>query len=302
MISQEKKNDRLGMGISIGLHLALFILFIFLLAWKEPFPPLPEYGIEVNFGLDNAGSGNIQPQTPANNNPSPIEDPAPEPPAPTQEEVPTETVTETVQEEAAPAPTETTEITEPVEQTQVTQPEPNLVPEQESPKEQKIEKEPEPKQEPKLDPAASYPNKKSTTSGANGTTGASDEPANSNQGDKPGETGDQGNPEGKLDARALYGNPGGGAGGAALDMTGWNWDFLPRPEDTSNETGHIVFEIKIDEDGEILSIRTIEKSVSDPLVKIYRSEVTKLTFSPTSANSRPAPTSTGRITFIIKAK
>jgi outer membrane biosynthesis protein TonB len=302
MISQEKKNDRLGMGISLGIHAALLILFFFLLAWKEPFPPLPEYGIEVNFGLENAGSGDNQPQTPANNNPTPVEDPAPEEPAPTQEEVPTETVTETIQEEAAPSPTETPEITEPVEQTQVTQPEPNLVPEQESPEEQKIEKEPEPKQEPKLDPAASYPNKKSTTSGANGTTGAADEPANSNQGDKPGETGDQGNPEGKLDSRALYGNPGGGAGGAALDMTGWNWDFLPRPEDTSNETGHIVFEIKIDEDGEILSIRTIEKSVSEPLVKIYRSEVTKLTFSPTSTNSRPAPTSTGRITFIIKSQ
>lgn len=88
----------------------------------------------------------------------------------------------------------------------------------------------------------------------------------------------------------------------ALDMSGWNWDRLPKPGDVSNEEGHIVFEIKIDDEGEIISIRTIEKSVSDPLVKIYRSEVAILTFSPTSDNVRPAPTSTGRITFIIKAR
>ena len=63
MTVQEKKNDRLGMGISLGVHAALLVLFIFLLAWKEPFPPLPEYGIEVNFGLETAGSGDVQPTT-----------------------------------------------------------------------------------------------------------------------------------------------------------------------------------------------------------------------------------------------
>ena len=152
----------------------------------------------------------------------------------------------------------------------------------------------------KLDPAAAYPNKKSNTNGADGVEGKSESAENSNQGDKPGETGDQGNPEGKVDARSLYGNPGGG--GPALDMSGWNWDHLPKPADVSNEEGRIVFEIKIDDEGEIISIRTIEKSVSDPLVRIYRSEVEKLTFSPTSDNARPAQTSTGRITFIIKSR
>jgi hypothetical protein len=85
-------------------------------------------------------------------------------------------------------------------------------------------------------------------------------------------------------------------------MTGWNWDDLPKPQDNSNASGRIVFEVKIDEDGEIIGIRTLEKSVPDPVVNIYLAEVRKLTFSRTSANSRVAPTSTGRITFIIKAK
>ena len=302
MTSQEKKNDRVGMWTSIGIHAALLVLFIFLLAWKEPFPPLPEYGIEVNFGLDDAGSGDIQPTVPANNNPEPEEEPAPEAPAAAPEENIPEPVTEPVVEETTETQVEEqVEETAPVEETQVTQPEPDVVPVEETPKKEKVIEEPVEKEKPKLNPAATYPGKESKTDGADGTTGESKAPAKSNQGDQPGKTGDQGNPEGKVDARALYGNPGGGDG-AALDMTGWNWDFLPRPRDTSNETGHIVFEIKIDEDGEILSIRTIEKSVSDPLVKIYRAEVAKLTFSPTSANSRPAPTSTGRITFIIKSR
>ncbi|GJM30862.1 MAG: hypothetical protein DHS20C17_34970 [Cyclobacteriaceae bacterium] len=301
MTTEEKKNDRMGMGISLGVHAAILILFFFLLAWKQPFPPLPEYGIEVNFGLDNAGSGEVQPTAPANNNPAPVEDPAPEEPAAAEEEITPEPETVPQVQEQTETQVQEQEEAAPVEAARVTQPQPDVVPVKETPEEKKIEEEPVKKETPKLDPAAAYPNRTNNTNGASGTEGEAKQPAQSNQGDKPGTTGDQGNPDGKIDARALYGNPGGG-GGAALDMTGWNWDFLPQPKDLSNETGHIVFEIKIDDQGDIISIRTVEKSVSDPLVKIYRSEVAKLTFSQTSANSRPAPTSTGRITFIIKAK
>lgn len=302
MTSQEKKNDRWGMGISLGIHAAILILFIFLLAWKEPFPPLPEYGIEVNFGLEEAGSGDLQPTVPANTNPEPVEDPAPEEPVSSEEIIPEPNIEpNNIEETPEPQVEEVEEVSTPVEETEVTQPIPDIVPAKEEPKEEKAEEKPVEKESPKLDPAAAYPTKNSNTDGANAAEGTSKSPADANQGDQPGNTGDQGNPEGKLDARALYGKPGGG-GGAALDMTGWNWDFLPEPRDLSNETGHIVFEIKIDEEGEILSVRTIEKSVSDPLVKMYRSEVAKLTFSPTSVDSKPAPTSTGRITFIIRAK
>lgn len=300
MTAEEKKNDRWGLGVSLGIHAALFILFIFLLAWKQPFPPLPEYGIEVNFGLVDAGSGDIQPTTPANSNPTTVEEPAPEEPASTQEPEPEE-VTEPVEESVEEAVEEVVEEAAPAEEAVVTQPQPSVTPAEEKPREQPVREEPV-KETPKPNPASTYPNRDSKTDGAQGNEGESREPANSNQGDQPGETGDQGNPDGKVDARALYGNPGGGAGGAALNMTGWNWDFLPEPNDVSNESGRIVFEITIDNEGEIQSIRTIEKSVSDPLVRVYEAEVRKLTFSPTSANSLRAPTSKGTITFIIKAR
>lgn len=99
----------------------------------------------------------------------------------------------------------------------------------------------------------------------------------------------------------LYGNPGRG-GGSSLDMAGWMWDFKPEPEDTSSETGRLVFEIKVNEEGEILSVRRLESTVSSTVEKIYRQEVEQLTFSKTSDNALVAPISTGRITFVIRSR
>ena len=63
---QNKKNKRNAAIVSVLVHSILLLAFLFILAWKEPDPPLPEYGIELNFGLDNVGSGELQPDTPAN--------------------------------------------------------------------------------------------------------------------------------------------------------------------------------------------------------------------------------------------
>lgn len=78
------------------------------------------------------------------------------------------------------------------------------------------------------------------------------------------------------------------------------WDFKPQPKDTSDESGKIVFEIKIDDRGDIISIKTIEKTVSPTVEAIYKAEVEKLTFSKTD-NLPPASQSIGRITFLIKS-
>lgn len=65
MSEQEKKNKKIGMAVSVGLHAIVLLIFFFILAWRAPDPPLPEYGIELNFGLDDAGYGDKQPVTPA---------------------------------------------------------------------------------------------------------------------------------------------------------------------------------------------------------------------------------------------
>ncbi|MEO1256496.1 MAG: hypothetical protein AAFY41_16640, partial [Bacteroidota bacterium] len=46
---EDEKNKRIGWLTSIGTQLLLIVIFYFIIAWKEPFPPIPEYGIELGF-------------------------------------------------------------------------------------------------------------------------------------------------------------------------------------------------------------------------------------------------------------
>ncbi len=105
-----------------------------------------------------------------------------------------------------------------------------------------------------------------------------------------------------IDSRSIYTEESNSTSGASLDLQGWLWDSLPKPEDSSIENGKIVFEIFVDIYGEIMNIKTIETTVNPSIEKIYKDEVLNLTFSPTSSNYNPADISKGTITFIIKSK
>ena len=98
---------------------------------------------------------------------------------------------------------------------------------------------------------------------------------------------------------ALYGKPGGGAGGSSLELSGWIWDEKPNPNVPNNESGRLVFEIKVDSNGDIVSIKTLERSVSTEAEQICRRAVEKLTFSKTGSNVPEM--STGKITFLVRA-
>ncbi len=320
MITDQNSNrDKKAMAISVFIHGIVALLFIFILAWREPDPPIPEYGIELNLGVFDNGSGDDQTELP----PSPTEKPTPEESqdesttteeASVQEQVQTvepepttsssaEEATEEVEAFDTPSPDLVEpEVVEEVIQNEVVE---EVVEEIETIPTEEVNRVPEiPEQiiedEPvEAAPEVVAPPADETT--VEGKATETNDPATSNQGDKNDEVGDQGDPEGELDARALYGTPG-AADGAALELSGWNWDYLPKPDDKSSETGRIVFEITIDDAGYIIGIKTLEKTVTPAVEKVYRDEVLQLTFSPTTDNSRPAPTSTGRITFIIKTK
>ena len=77
---QENKNQNIGLFVSLGVHVLLLLCFYFISAWKEPDPPIPDYGIELNFGLSDRGSGQIQPAQPVKvvNTTQPEESAAPE--------------------------------------------------------------------------------------------------------------------------------------------------------------------------------------------------------------------------------
>ena len=289
---EERKNRRIGLGVSIGLHTILLLLFFIMLAWREPDPPVPEYGIELNFGIDEVGSRAIQPRQPT----AVPEEPAEEETEPQDQEPQEETSPpvieeqEILNEESIEEPVETQPLESPhVVEPPVTAPE---IREEEIKEVREVTREEQVAAEPEV-------------SQSRETTGTTEEilgdETSDSQGDDATIEGDAGDERGTVDSRSLYGSQGGG-GGPTLELSGWKWDFEPNPKDTSNENGKIVFEIKIDDRGEIISVRTLEKTVSPEIERIYRQEVESLTFSPISSNTRPAPVSTGRITFIIRAK
>ena len=134
------------------------------------------------------------------------------------------------------------------------------------------------------------------------TTDASKTGVQGNQGDDKGKVGDKGSPEGSLDAKALYGKQGGGGGGFALQMAGWNWDEQPNaPKLPDNENGRVVFEIEVDENGEITSIKTVERSLSPEAEKICRQEIEKRSLVRTSAGITPER-SKGRVAFVLRTQ
>lgn len=275
---KEKKNRIIGISVSVGLHILLLLLFLWVTAWKEPYPPLPEYGIELNMGIDNRGSGN---EPVSGQEAEEIE----ETPTEEAEESVEEEIEETTESDANDVVEEVSEPAEEVVEEAVTDEDAPVKVEdtptdkaKETPKQEKKE---EKKEEPKANPNALFPGE------------------NTSQGETNDNTGDQGNPEGELDADAMMGPQGGGSG-SQLDMSGWKWDSPPRPNDTSQQSGKIVFEIRVDSNGEVISVRTQTTTVSADIVKIYQEEVAKLSFSRTSGG-KTAPQSKGTITFLIRS-
>ncbi|MTI30118.1 hypothetical protein [Xanthovirga aplysinae] len=284
----EKKNKRISFFLTTSCYLILLLLLYFSVAWQAPDPPLPEYGIELNFGLSSTGSGEIKKPDPkpVENVEEQIEEEAP--PQESEEIEPVEEIVPEVVEETVEETVETSETLD--------VPSPDY--QEEKLEEVKVEQE-KPLEEAKNTNQAVE--EEPSTEVASGKSGEAKEAESSSQGDDEEEAGDKGNKNGTVDARALMGTPG-TADGSSLEMTGWVWDFHPQPDDDSSESGRIVFQIKIDDAGEIISVRTLEKTVSALVEKKYRAAVEELTFSPTSENTIPAPTSTGKITFIIKTQ
>ncbi|MBX9889693.1 MAG: hypothetical protein K2X94_00250 [Amoebophilaceae bacterium] len=108
----------------------------------------------------------------------------------------------------------------------------------------------------------------------------------------------------KIDNRGLY-SPAKSKSkqaGALLELAGWKWDKVPKPKDTTQAYGKIVFEIKVDANGEIVAIRTLEKTVSPLVEKIYLDALRALTFTKISTLESYAELSVGKVSFILVPK
>ncbi|MEO1300815.1 MAG: hypothetical protein AAFU83_00965 [Bacteroidota bacterium] len=105
-----------------------------------------------------------------------------------------------------------------------------------------------------------------------------------------------------IDERGLYTPCPDPATGAVLELPGWIWDQVPEPIDHTQETGKLIFEISVDDLGEVIAVKTLEKTVSPLAEQIYREALARLTFSKTSENNSATAVSKGKVTFLIRDK
>jgi periplasmic protein TonB len=287
---EEKKNQRIALFTSLAVHGLLVLAFLLMMAWRAPNPPLPEYGIELNFGLDRQGGGEIQPDTQ---------------PGDQQQD-----------EQARPNEAQPEDKQEPGKEQAVEKVADPVVSKVESPvvvKEEKKETPKEPVKEKPVDTQAKETPKEVVKKEEPKEIKPSEEKGTetkkgdntTSQGDDANKQGDKGDPEGKLDAKALYGQPGGGGGGDGpfgLSMAGWAWADEPKiPNLPDNEDGRIEFEIECDSEGDITGIRTIHRGLSAKAEQLLRDEILRNSLMRTSGGKVPER-SKGRVIFILKTK
>lgn len=315
MSDQEKKDKRYSIIVSAIIHSSLIALFLILVAWREPDPPIPEYGIELNLGFQDAGSGSTEKtfDAPAEDTDNDV---APDSEADTenteveevQEQEQEVVEQEEVQEETPPVEevkAETPPVEETVEET-VTAPEKTEVKveettppvtetkkEEEKPVEEKKEEvKPVEKPKPTVDNRA-------IMGGGKKTNTNSTDPASNNQGTTD-TKGNEGDPTGNPNTKGT--NPGGADLGVSYSLDGWKWQSPPAKKDDSQIDGVIKFSIDVDDRGKVLRVSIIPgTTISDnTIVDFYKKQVLELRFMQTDPSKAPAAISKGEVTFVIK--
>lgn len=310
--SQEAENKRKALLITILVNVLLLIAIYFIVVWKEQIPPLPTYGMELNLGFTDRGSGNNQTTTPSsetvtNNTESPA--PGEQASKPVQSSVPvSEPKTEAAKPKSSPAKStyeaqsKTPSPIKGSEKSSTASKEPSPAKKEPTPVTQPSTSEAEKtttkaEEKPKIDQRAIF--------GAGGTSGSGAKKASGSAQGTSTQKGDEGKPTGTVDGRALMGS-GKGEGtpgpssGVGLELAGW--EFASRPnirDNVSTRNGKIVFKITVDDNGKIVQAVPLEYNVSNEVLAYYRTVVNQVNFKRQSGNPT-ADYSNGKITFIIK--
>ena len=290
-IDYQEPHRREGLIGTLVVHGVLLLLFM-LMVFKGPNPPLQTIGgdgVELNYGLDEAGSGDVQSMATANASTN-REDSRPPVASPDQQPRP---------EAATPDPTPAAQekiITSEAEESPVSE----APVENPSPAKEEVKALPKPARK----VAVTFSPKGNETGGGNGEDGTSNTPTGNNNGDHPGSVGDQGDPNGSLDAKALYGAPGSGGtgsspGGGGLEMSGWRVERALTVEPIDDNSGVIRFKIKISADGEVESVTKVSGNVSAAQEKLCRDKLLDASFVKTNSAAGGA---TGFYTFKITVR
>jgi outer membrane biosynthesis protein TonB len=89
--------------------------------------------------------------------------------------------------------------------------------------------------------------------------------------------------------------------GAEISVTGWRWITKPKPNDGLNEQGQIVFNITIDQNGNVIRVELVSYSPSIGVATrvAYKKAVLNTKFERTLSQAAPEAT-VGTLTFNIK--
>jgi protein TonB len=285
MEQQEKRSRRVGALTSMTVHALLLLVFFFASGYRAPYPPAPEYGVIVNMGFDDQGTGEIQTDQPVATTDAQQQDPKEQQPV---EPEPVEEKPEQKDDDQLLASKEESPVSVKKEEEKP----------KDKPKEElaKPREETKPKEQEKL--KTEYKPDAAVTTDSKGTSATS-------EGDDANKTGNKGQPNGTLDPNGQYtGTPGGGGGGNGfgLSMTGWGWDAPPKlPQLPDNEDGRIEFEIECDADGEIIGIKTLQRGLSPKAEQLLKEEILRHTLVRNSGGAAPER-SKGRVVFILKTR
>lgn len=236
----KNENERRAAMLTV---LSLFIIFLWMffhVILSAPDPP-EEYGMEVNFGTTDVGSGDDQPLEELKT--QPVEEVTPEEPVEEVVEEITESVEEVVEDVITEETVEEVPVVTPVKEVPKEQPK-EVVP-VEKPKET-------PKVEPKKEPTPPKPDKSTEDALSSVLNGPpADGKSSGNEGDD-NEAGDKGNENGDPNAPDYYTNPGNGSGGN-YDLIGRLPLRRPIPDYPCKKEGRVVVSIKVDRSGKVIS-------------------------------------------------
>lgn len=294
-------------GISL---FVLIVLFLVTLSQSIPQPP-PIKFVEVNFGTDAVGSGKIQTYNKPSDSKNAVDvkkaedrpnpkvtttnrvEKTPVRPVPKVEEI---KVSKTIAEKPmiasrAESPVNVPEKAEP-KKTEA--PKPSVTTDRPAPPRAEPVKKVE-----TVDPNALY-KRSSGGGGSNGTVGRAAGTGGNNNGDDKSGVGDKGNPDGKIDAKEYYGKPGGSSTGVAFNVAGWSIGNKSIDKDASDESGKIVFRIKVDQSGSIVAVNVVETQVSPSITDYYKRQISRLRPQPKS--SVVPEISTGTVTINVRSR
>jgi hypothetical protein len=325
--NENKRNQTTAFLLSLVIYaLFLGLLFFFELIY---IPPEEIEGIELNYGVDLVGTGDIQTTNKANVSPNNYDVKSSEKteteikPLKTKPIVTSPSVEKVEKVKLAPAKplitaddekspvieketnktvkkTETKPAVKPAPEENKTKPAPAKI---EPPKPEPVKRSVEEGSIMKKGGTGSGSGAKSNSS-SNGTIGTRDGVGgNNNGGGKKGEVGDKGDTRGTPDGKSMMGKIGKGSGsGAAIGgLSGWNKRKLTLPDDGSSETGKIVFKVTVDDSGDVVGISVVSSTVSPSVQNFYKNYIQQKLGSVLSPAGTPPPRATGTITINIQS-